>query len=276
MTLLRGSLVVAGAGIRTPAQVTMETVSRIRTADIVFSLVADPLAEYWIRSLNGAAKSLAGLYTVGKPRWQIYDEIVSRIVAPVLTGSIVCAVAYGHPGVFAEPLHRALRVVRAAGHAGEMLAAVSAEDCLFADLGFDPGSSGCRSFEATDYLLFARPPDTSASLVLWQIGVIGVAGVKAQRSAWSVDGLAALRDCLALHYPLAHGVVVYEAAHFSAGHPTIHRCPLAELLDAPVTALSTLFVPPLTKPRYDAEMARRLGIDFTSPAWRGRPDGARA
>jgi len=31
-----------------------------------------------------------------------------------------------------------------------MLPGISAEDCLFADIGVDPGIYGCQSFEATD------------------------------------------------------------------------------------------------------------------------------
>jgi hypothetical protein len=34
-----------------------------------------------------------------------------------------------------------------------MLPAVSAEDCLFADLGVDPGAAGCQSHEAADFLI---------------------------------------------------------------------------------------------------------------------------
>jgi hypothetical protein len=35
-----------------------------------------------------------------------------------------------------------------------MLPGISAEDCLFADLGIDPGMIGCQSFEATDSITF--------------------------------------------------------------------------------------------------------------------------
>jgi hypothetical protein len=38
-----------------------------------------------------------------------------------------------------------------------MLPGISAEDCLFADLGIDPGIYGCQSYEATDFLANGRP-----------------------------------------------------------------------------------------------------------------------
>jgi len=270
MTQSSGSLTVVGTGIRAPAQATIETASRIASAEIVFTLVADPLTEYWIRSLNAATESLATLYEVGKPRWQTYDAIVARIVGSVRAGSRVCAVAYGHPGVFAYPLHQAIREVTAFGHAAEMLAGVSAEDCLFAELGVDPSTFGCHSFEATDFLLYRRPIDTSASLILWQIGVIGEPSVKTQRELWNRDGVAALRDKLLMHYPPQHVVIVFEAARYSAGTSTIEPVPLSALAQAPVTAISTLFIPRLSDPPYDEEMAHRLGIDAGALAWRAR------
>ena len=42
------------------------------------------------------------------------------------------------------------------GFNAQMLAGISAEDCLFADLGLDPGKNGCQSFEATDFLIRRR------------------------------------------------------------------------------------------------------------------------
>ena len=55
-----------------------------------------------------------------------------------------------------------------------MIAGISAEDCLFADLGFDPASTGCLTFEATDFLIHNRRVDPTCLVILWQIGVVGV------------------------------------------------------------------------------------------------------
>ena len=50
---------------------------------------------------------------------------------------------------------------------------ISAEDCLYADLGLDPGTVGCTHFEASQLLFYRRLIDTSAWLVLWQVDVVG-------------------------------------------------------------------------------------------------------
>src|SRR5262245_31652086 len=142
-------------------------------ADVALYLVTDPLARSWIAELNPKAISLQDHYELGKPRQEIYDEMTERILSDVRTGSSVCAAFYGHPGVFVYPSHAAIGQARREGYAAKMLPAVSAEDCLFADLGVDPGEAGCQSYEATDFLIRRRPVDPTAALVLWQVAVIG-------------------------------------------------------------------------------------------------------
>jgi hypothetical protein len=57
------------------------------------------------------------------------------------------------------------------GVSARMLPGVSAEDNLIADLGVDP--AGLQSYEATGFLVYKYRFDTSAGLVLWQVGVLG-------------------------------------------------------------------------------------------------------
>ena len=54
-----------------------------------------------------------------------------------------------------------------------MIPSLSAEDCLFADLGFDPAAQGCVNYEASYFIIYEKKPDTTVGLILWQIGVIG-------------------------------------------------------------------------------------------------------
>ena len=68
----------------------------------------------------------------------MYARIVGDILDAVRGGASVCAAFYGHPGIFVTPSHDAVRRARAEGYPARMLPAVSAVDCLFADLGVDP------------------------------------------------------------------------------------------------------------------------------------------
>src|SRR5512147_2933763 len=107
-TSRRGRLAVVGTGIAGPGQVTAEALAEIRAAEKVFYLVADPLTREWLLTLRPRAESLGDAYAPGKQRWKSYAEMVERMLAPLARGRSVCAVFYGHPGVFASPPHEAV------------------------------------------------------------------------------------------------------------------------------------------------------------------------
>ena len=255
--MTRGSLTVVGTGITIGVQLTPEARAAIDSSDELVHLAADPIAEEWLLGLHPSSTSLRSAYRLGEPREAIYERIVERLLAPVRVGRRVAAAFYGHPGVYVTPSHEAIRRARAEGYAAEMLPAVSAEDCLFADLGVDPASAGCLSYDATDFLLRSRPVDTSSSLILWQITVIGDLTA---RSEPRLDNVPVLVERLAEHYPREHEVVVYEASPYPVAGPVVERVTLGDLANAPLTALSTLYVPPATVRATDGEMAVRLGL----------------
>lgn len=255
MTTPTGRLTLVGTGLRISGQVTEEALVAMREADKLFHLVQDQVTHRWLSGLNPTAESLYDSYREGRDRRETYEEMVERMLAPVRQGLAVCAAFYGHPGVFALPAHEAVRRARREGHDAEMLPGVSAEDCLIADLGFDPGERGCQSFEATDFLVRHRRFDPASALLLWQIGGIGVADFR-REVAWNPAGVDVLARALAATYGADHEVVVYEASPYPVTDPLVHRCRLDRLAAAPVTIASTLLVPPLPdRPRDETLLA---------------------
>lgn len=238
-----GSLIVVGTGIQLVSHVSQESQQAIQQADVVFFLVGDPAKASWITQLNPQAESLHSCYATDKPRRQSYQEMVARILAKVRQGFKVCAVFYGHPGVFVNPSHAAIAQAGREGYPAQMLPAVSAEDCLFADLGLEPLTIGCQRFEATDFLNRNYLFEPKALLILWQIGAIDQAGFRPE--GYSKQGLYRLRERLQQFYPPDHEVIVYEAAVYGVIRPVILPIPLAQLPLAPVTPISTLCIPPL-------------------------------
>jgi hypothetical protein len=253
----RGSLAVVGTGIQLARQLTPEARREIERADDVLFVVGDPVAAASLGSLNARARSLSGLYRPGVPRDRVYEEMVEEILAAVRGGSRVCAVFYGHPGVYVQPSHEAVRRARAEGFEARMLPAVSAEDCLVADLGVDPGERGWQSWDATGFLLHGFRPDPTAGLVLWQVDGIG-------KLDWDLEpdtrGLVALSDVLGTLYPPEHELVFYRASIYPIldGEPT--RLSLRELAGLKEPPAATLYVPPLPPRPVDAAMAARLGL----------------
>ena len=255
----RGTLTIVGTGFRISGQVTPEALSAIQSADKFLHLVQDVVTHRWLESTNPTAESLYSSYLPGRPRRETYEEMVERMLAPVRQGKRVCAAFYGHPGVFVTPAHEAIRRARAEGFEAEMLPGISAEDCLVAELGFDPGAGGCQSFEATDFLIRGRIFDPTSHLVLWQVGAIGVADFRSG-DYWNPSGVAILAKYLAATYGAAHEAVVYESPVYPICPPTRHRCRLDELSEAPITLASTLYLEPLSARPDDAKMRTALGM----------------
>ena len=253
-----GSLVVVGTGIRVVGHLTTEAIAWMRQADRLLYLVGDPVAEATIHRLNtSSAESLFPLYVDGKPRIAIYNAIVDRILACVRSGMLTCVAVYGHPGVFAMPFHKAVHQARTEGYRARMLPAISAEDCLFADLGIDPATHGCQSFEATEFLMNGRIADPSVGLILWQIGLVG--DPLYRKSGYGTSLLPLLVEQLCQSHQPDHVCTIYEAALYPEIDPRIDKTTLRRLPQAAPTTLSTLYVPPSRPASANQFMLSRIG-----------------
>jgi precorrin-6B methylase 1 len=252
----KGSLIVVGTGIRLSEQCTPQALRCIRSADIVCAVCGDPFAQRWLETLNPNTVSLSQYYAFGRPPIEAYEAMTEAILEQVRSGKTVCAVFYGHPGVFVYPSHAAVERARAEGFEAAMLPAISSEDCLYADLGIDPGRLGCQSYEATDFVVYGRKVDPTAALILWQIGAFGDPILR--EMAPPPGRLRLLADILMEDYPPDHAVTIYEAATLPVGRPRIETLRLSELYGAAVTQQSTLFVPPVSKPAVSPERLAKL------------------
>ena len=240
----RGSLVVIGTGIKTVGQLTTEAIAWMQQADSLLYVVGDPIAEGVMKRLNpNGAVSLSNYYEEGKQRIYAYNAMVEHILKCIRSGDKTVAAFYGHPGVFAYPSHESIRRARSEGFPARMLPSVSSEDCLFADIGVDPAVGGCQSYEATDFLLTAPVIDASSQLILWQIGTLGDWTYK--RIKYDTSAMPLLVHRLYQFYPISHLITVYEAPMFPGVEAMIAQIPLHSLVDFPITAAMTLYIPPV-------------------------------
>ena len=252
-------LVVVGSGIQFGRHASERCLSEIREAQVVFCL-ADPFALAMIHGLRPDVINLGAHYAPGKDRRQTYREIDEAIMAEVRAGKQVCAVFYGHPGVFADVPHEVVRKARAEGIPARMEPGISAEACLYADLGMDPGLRGVQSMEATHFLVYDRQPDTAGLVLLWQVALSG--DLSCTRLHAEREGVQALVDKLLRWYPPGHEVILYEAARLPIETPRADRLALRDLPAAHYEEYTTLVIPPLGELRDDP--ARALG------AWQKR------
>jgi len=240
--------------------VTAETLSALQQADRLFYLANNAVTARWLEEENATAASLSDCYEVGVDRSLAYEAMTERVLGPVREGMDVVVAFYGHPGVFAAPPHEAIRRAREEGFDAVMLPAISAEDCLIADLGIDPGQCGFQVYGATDFLLRRRRIDRASYLLLWQVGLIGESRYFGDSSIWNREGLALLQETLLQHYRMDHEVIIYEANPLPVSVPKILRVRLADLSSADITIRSTLCIPPSERVEVDEAARNRLGL----------------
>lgn len=239
---------VVGCGLQPSRHVGERTLSEIRRADVVFVL-ADPFAIDWVRSINGKLRNLSEYYDDERDRRDSYREMVESLLEAVRADLQVCAVFYGHPGVFAQVPHEAIRRSRAEGFPARMEPGISAEACLYADLGIDPGQRGVQSIEATRFLAFRHTLDPSALVLLWQVALAG--SLDCTGFSARPDRLQVLVDKLADHYAPDTTVILYEAARLPIEDFRATRLALRDLPGAELHPHTTLVIPPAREAERD-------------------------
>jgi uncharacterized protein YabN with tetrapyrrole methylase and pyrophosphatase domain len=252
----RGSITCVGMGITLGSHLTPISRSYIETADVVFAALSDHVVELWLERLNTNVISLQPYYKPGKSRMKTYREWVEVMMAEVRAGKRVCAVFYGHPGIFAWSPHKVIEVARAEGFEAYMEPGISAEDCLYADLGIDPARSGCQHLEASQLLFFERHIDTTGHVILWQLGVVGDRSLGRFRTPDAYRELLTERLCE--DYPADHEVIVYRAPTLPVEGPHIQRVALRDFPKAQYTGQETLVLPPARELKPNAVMRARL------------------
>lgn len=252
----KGSLACVGIGMTLGSHLSPRTRSYIEQADVAFVLVSDGIIEQWLQGMNKDMRSLQPYYQEGKSRMKTYREMVDAIMTEVRSGKRVCGVFYGHPGVFAWVPHKAIETARGEDYSAHMEPGISSEDCLYADLGIDPGARGCQHYEASQFMLYRRCIDPSAWLILWQIGVAGDKSLK--RFSTGAAHRQVLVDVLSRNYPRDHQVIIYRAATLPFQAPRIDRLALEALPQADVGMADTLAIPPARPLEADDEVRARL------------------
>lgn len=259
--LAGGELTVIGSGIRF-SDFLADAEAQLRDADVVFYCLYEPVSQAWLHSLRPDAYDLRVLYDQDLDRFGTYARMAEAMLYFVRQGKKVAAVYYGHPGLFATPTHRAIKIARREGYQATMRPGISALDYLIADVGFDPALPGMQSFEATDMLLRKRRLDPSLHVILWQVGVVGE--LRFAPDGFENRGYDLLVSQLVDNYGEDAKVVHYVAPHFAGIDPLVGEYTIANLrrdeVKDQVSALSTFYLPPFEARETDAEMSVLLGI----------------
>jgi hypothetical protein len=262
-----GKLICVGTGMRMAGQMTPIALSHIETADVVIAAVPNIFARKWLQGIAKEYICLLGYYSdcdvEGKNRRDTYRRMADTILEHLRAGKTVCAAFYGHPGIFACISHIAIADARAEGFSAVMEPGISAEDCLVADIGIDPGKFGMQSMETTQYMIYQRKLDPTSLLILWQPGLAGELSLK--RFDTNQARLQILVDKLARDYPLDHEVILYEAATHPLEATRIDRLMLKDLPHARLQQITTLVIPPAYALQIDQEIVDLLNATTIAP-----------
>ncbi len=252
-----GSIACVGLGMTLGSHLTPLARSYIEQADVIFAALSDGIVEMWLEQMHPDVRSLQPYYGEGdKSRAITYREWVEVMMAEVRAGRNVCAVFYGHPGIFAWSPHEVIKVARAEGFRAHMEPGISAEDCLYADLGIDPGRVGCQHYEASQLLFCETRINPAAYLVLWQVGLVGDRSLK--RFSTGPEYRQVLVDVLEKDYPLDHELIIYRGATLPIQQPRVRRVALRDLPATDVTAEETVILPPSSALRPNQAVRERL------------------
>jgi hypothetical protein len=236
------ALVVVGSGIKFISHLTVETKTHIEAADKILYLVNEPAMQLWLQKYSNA-EPLDNLYFQNNLRINAYQQITSYILKNLEEHPYVCVVLYGHPTVFARPALDAVILAKQKGHHAEILPAISAEDCLFADLLINPGDAGCLSVEATALLKYEKQIDVSFHVIIWQVSVID-AMVQSHLHDNS-RGIKKLTNYLQKFYDSNQEIVLYEAAQYPGFNPGIQKVKLHQLPFIKISKITTLYIAPV-------------------------------
>lgn len=239
----KGSLVNVGLGMTLGSHITPLSRTFIEQADIVFVGASNNLVEEWVKTMNNNVISLQPYYVEGQSRKITYKKWVDLIMTEVRKDKKVCGAFYGHPGVFAWAPHESIRQAKAQGYIAHMEPGVSAEDCLYADIGIDPGTCGCSHFEATQFLIKNKLFDSSGYLILWQVSITGDTTLTKLTTNES-DKLVLVNKLLET-YPQNHQIILYECAVLPIDQTRIENIKLKDLATITMSGKTTVVIPPL-------------------------------
>lgn len=133
---------------------------------------------------------------------------------------------------------------------------LTAEACLYTDLGLDPATYGCQSYEATGLVARRAQIDPRSTLILWQVGAFGDHAY--HTAGYDLSRLPLLLAYLQQFYPDHHEVCLYEAALFPGCQPRMDWIPLSTLPQARLNPATTLFVPPRSSRHSTARFSSNL------------------
>ena len=239
---------------------TYEAQRAIKSSDCVLYLLNEPAIKKWVEDNSNKAYSLDAIYFSNEKRKDSYSRIEKEVEFFLERYDHVCFVTYGNPVFFSSFTSNIVNSLKKKEINIEIMPAISALDCLYADLAIDPSEQGLQSFEATSFLLNDQNFSTDTPLVIWQVGVIGITDIIKQETdlrkrAKYIDLFI---DKLTQSYSPSHECYHYVASQYPGVQSNVVKLTLNDLRLFDVDRLATLFIPAEKKKSINANILKLL------------------
>ncbi|WP_397471111.1 SAM-dependent methyltransferase [Rheinheimera sp.] len=239
------NLVFVDIGIKCGAHISPRGRSYIELADLVFVLVPDNITEEFIGQMNANVRSLMSCFQQGRSHLLSCQEIVATILTEVKIGKKVVIAFSDHPRTLPWISHNAVKKALKLGFKAHVEPGVSAKGCLYADLGIDPLSTGCKHLDIKQLLFYKREIDTTSLLVLWQKSILG--DINFAKLITDIEYRKVLVRLLVQYYPIEHEIILYEADTLSNKQPRTDYMPISALPNVVMDLKTILVIPPSAK-----------------------------
>lgn len=225
-TIRRGQIIIVGAGIAAVSQLTLEALSYIKSADILFFHSTSAVMAAHITLLQPNSVDLYQLYGEKKTRRKTYIQMAEVMLNEARQGRRVVGVFHGHPGFFVMAARRVRAISEREAHTFRLVPGISSIDCLMADLSIDAGLYGLQILKAGSYLRGKAKLATSGHIAFLQVHSVG-------DSAYSFSGYketkrAQFFEMLIEEYGDSQEIVYYVAPTLPGLSPVIKIRTLSE------------------------------------------------
>lgn len=226
-----------------PDHVSREAENALRDTASVLYLVSDPMAEKFILECNANARNLYPHYLQKSTRMSGYSEIARDVIAELDIAESVCMAVYGHPRVGVDPVRLVLEGLesREPRPKVRVLPGISADACMYVDLGLDPFRDGLQAYEATQLMQRKPKLDPRTPLVVWQAGAFQSFQWPPVPDRGALDGLSAY--LLDVFGPNAQ-CIVYQASWFDERPTRVDSLRVREIAEQDLSLTTTLMIRP--------------------------------
>lgn len=246
---------ILGAGVKTPDQLTLETLGALRRCNVVYTIYPLTENECLQLGISGAIRSLWHLFEASVIRRDTYKMVAETVLKAASLERPVAFLTPGNPIVSDSVAQELLSAGPERGFRVRLLPAVSSLDTVMAVLGFDV-SPGLQIYDSSWFVASNIAPCIHIPCLLLQVTTFGT-WFSTMGRRLRAGALIELRDYLLRFYPSDH-VIVFVQSGTRFSRKETRRVPLGDLGAVHGVIPGSLYIPRLKEPLPNNDFIARM------------------